>query len=185
MKTRKDKIKIIAVALLVCASLFGISCADSKSSESADNKIQASLIDVGGEENVVMDLSPGLTYHENGDYKLVENDWFVITLPAADTWDYHYDDETGYLEIFAVNSRREYSYGSEGGVLVSIHAVEPGDTSYREWSQFWDLGYADGKLIVANFPTDVQWDMESEQAEKEYMFLDDITRKDMSWFQMK
>lgn len=133
-----------------------------------------------------IDISSGLTERMDGDNKILETDWFTITLPAGDTWSYDYNPDSGWLELFTLSSRYTGEQGTAGGSLVFIHAVDPEtDTTYKEWSQYWEFGTVGDKLIVGNFPSDVQWNQNSKTAEEEYLYLDNITRASPDWFRLK
>jgi hypothetical protein len=135
-----------------------------------------------------IDLSTGYTVSIKDGNKTVSTDRFTITLPNAGTWDVSNNCETGIFEIYSNKSRThydEYLGQMYGGMLVELHAVKEGETWYKEWAQYYELGETDGRTIAANFPSDVQWDTEDATAESEYRALEEILRNGTSWYESK
>ena len=132
------------------------------------------------------DLFADVTVSVSGGNKTISTDAFSITLPNASTWDFKCTYNSGTLILYTPSSVR-YSEDSweSGGKLVELNTAEPGETWYKEWGQYYELGKAGSRQIVANFPTDVQWNTEDANAEKEYKVLNDILRGDTSWFTLK
>lgn len=132
------------------------------------------------------EIFSNITVSLNDGYKTVSTDAFSFTLPDASKWDFRYDYVHGIFYVFSpLSIRYDPEHGYHGGMLVQLSAAESGNTWYREWGKYYELGRCVDKMIVANFPTDVQWDMDNPDAQQEYMTISEILDEDQSWFTLK
>ena len=95
--------------------------------------------------------------------KIVDTDHFTLTLPLGGTWDYDYDSKTS-ITFYNIAGRE----ADCGGRLFSLVAYEPDDTSYENLPHYSVVGEAGGKVYVAEYPSDVQADVEVEEHMKQY-----------------
>lgn len=109
------------------------------------------------------DIASNLQLAGGGDEKAIDTDHFTITLTHGSTWDYEVDSKTS-ITIYNVASRE----ADLGGRLVSIIAYEAGDTEYEMLPSYGVIGEKDGKMYIAEYPTDVQYDFNDEQITADY-----------------
>ena len=95
--------------------------------------------------------------------KIVDTDHFTLTLPLGGTWDYDYDSKTS-ITFYNIAGRE----ADCGGRLFSLVAYEPDDTSYENLPHYSVVGEAGGKVYVAEYPSDVQADVEVEEHMEQY-----------------
>ena len=96
----------------------------------------------------------------------INTDHFVIGIPANTGWEIEAIDNRTFA-IFYVASRES----GFGGWLASISAFDYGDESYTDAPSYGVCGSDDEHVYVAFFPTDVQFDPDSETEAKGYQKL--------------
>lgn len=118
------------------------------------------------------DIAAGLKLKEKDGIKTLKTDHFILTLTHGDSWD------------AKVNSRNSITFyniaGREagcGGRLFSLIAYEPNDKDYENLPSYSVVGEKDGKAYVAEYPSDVQADVESEENMQLYMDTYDEVNK--------
>ena len=110
------------------------------------------------------DIASNLQVTEDGDVKSIDTDHFTLTLSHGSSWGYEINSKT-MITIFNIASH-DADYG---GRLVSIEVYDADDKEYEEMLPSYSvIGEKDGKVYVAEYPTDVQWDHEDAQAEEDY-----------------
>lgn len=110
------------------------------------------------------DIAASLRITVDGDKKTVDTDHFTITLTHESTWDCERGNNTSI--IFYNIAGREAGCG---GRLLSLIAYEQGDKTYEQHPHYCVVGEKGSKVYVAEFPSDVQADIENEQNMKDYM----------------
>ena len=58
---------------------------------------------------------------------------------------------------------------NHGGKLVTILAYDAGDGSYDILPEYNVIGESDGKVYIAAYPTDMQYDSDNKKAVTDYM----------------
>lgn len=109
------------------------------------------------------DIAANLMLAGGGAEKAIDTDHFTISLTHGSSWDYEVDSNTS-ITIYNVASRE----ADCGGRLVSILAYDAGDKSYEILPSYCVIGEKDGKVYIAEYPTDVQFDFNDEQATADY-----------------
>ena len=84
-------------------------------------------------------------------------------IAAKGTWDYDYDSKTS-ITFYNIAGRE----ADCGGRLFSLVAYEPDDDSYKGLPHYSVVGESGGKVYVAEYPSDVQADVEVEEHMKQY-----------------
>ena len=110
------------------------------------------------------DIAANLRISVDGDKKTVDTDHFTISLTHESTWDCEGGNNTSI--IFYNIAGREAGCG---GRLLSLIAYEQGDKTYEQHPHYCVVGEKGGKVYVAEFPSDVQADIENERNMNEYM----------------
>ncbi len=108
-------------------------------------------------------IASNLMLAGGGAEKAIDTDYFTITLTHGSSWDYEVDSNTS-ITIYNVASR-DADYG---GRLVSILAFDAGDTSYEVLPSYNVIGEKNGKVYIAEYPSDVQVDPSNDQAVEDY-----------------
>ena len=162
--TRKTK-AIIAILISLTIMLAMTACGSKE--ESADGAAS----DTQTEEQAAIDESAGdydiaANLKMKGDpegVKIIDTDHFTLTLPLGGTWDYDNDSKTS-ITFYNIAGRE----ADCGGRLFSLVAYELDDTSYENLPHYSVVGEADGKVYVAEYPSDVQADIEVEEHMEQY-----------------
>ena len=120
------------------------------------------------EEAVVEDVEYSIaanltdTMNEDGS-RTIDTDYFTVTLPLGDTWEYEVNDE---YSISFYNSAAKNN--NCGGHLGTIAAVDPADTDYQNLPHYAEIGQMGGILYIIDYPTDVQADVSTEKNIEDY-----------------
>lgn len=156
--------KVICIVLAASLILTAAGCNRNKNSAEeqlqetqAENQISESA------ETDEYDISSNLQVSVNGDRKTINTDHFTITLTHGDSWDYVIDSKTSITFYNAAAKDANC-----GGRLVSITAYDPDDKSYEVLPEHCVIGEADGKLYIAEYPSDVQFDPVDEKTAADY-----------------
>ncbi len=95
--------------------------------------------------------------------KTIETDYFTLTLSLPDTWNFEQDSSTS-ITFYNITGRD----AGCGGKLLTLIAFEPEDDSYKGFPHYSVVGESGGKVYIADYPSDVQADMEVEEHMKQY-----------------
>jgi predicted small lipoprotein YifL len=95
--------------------------------------------------------------------KIIDTDHFTLTLPLGGTWDYDYDSKTS-ITIYNIAGRE----ADCGGKLMSLVLYDPTDQSYNDLPHACVAGETIDGIYVAEFPSDVQADIENEENMQQY-----------------
>ena len=109
------------------------------------------------------DIASNLQLAGGGDEKAIDTDHFTITLTHGSSWDYTVDSRTS-ITIYNVAARE----ANCGGRLVSIKAYDPEDKDYEMLPSYSVIGEKNGKMYIAEYPSDVQFDPSDEQSAADY-----------------
>lgn len=112
------------------------------------------------EYNIASNLTE--TIYEDGT-KTIETDYFSLTLPLGDTWEYEVNDAYS-ISIYNTAAKNNNS----GGHLGTIVAVDPADTDYQNLPHYAEIGQMSGILYIIDYPTDVQADVTNDQNRTDY-----------------
>ena len=104
------------------------------------------------------------TTEDSDDYNIASNLQLAGgTLTHGSSWDYTVDSRTS-ITIYNVAARE----ANCGGRLVSIKAYDPADKDYEMLPSYSVIGEKNGKMYIAEYPSDVQFDPSDEQAAADY-----------------
>ena len=113
-------------------------------------------IDTGQETTEDSDdynIASNLQLAGGGDEKAIDTDHFTITLTHGSSWDYTVDSRTS-ITIYNV-AAREANCGGR-------------DKDYEMLPSYSVIGEKNGKMYIAEYPSDVQFDPSDEQAAADY-----------------
>lgn len=169
MKSRSKKYISLFIAALMVFALAGCSRemetaegqAESQAEDQAESQVEEQTPEAT--ETADFDIASNLQLAGGGDEKAIDTDCFTITLTHGSSWDYTVDSKTS-ITIYNVEAR-EADYG---GRLVSIIAYDTDDKEYEVLPSYSVIGEKNGKVYIAEYPSDVQFDPSNEKAAADY-----------------
>ena len=174
--TRRTKGFIAIMMSLVL--VFGIKACGSKIESEPEEETQTEeQAETQADEPADYDIASNLQIAngvdgEGGNTQVIDTDHFTLTLSHGGTWDYTVDSKTS-ITIYNIASRE----ADCGGRLVSIIAYDAGDKDYEMLPSYGVIGEKDGKVYIAKYPSDVQFNFEDEQATADYQAVYDELNK--------
>lgn len=169
--TRRTKEFIAIMMSLVL--VFGITACGSKTESEPEEETQTEeQAETQADEPAEYDIASNLQLAGGSDEKAIDTDHFTITLTHGSSWDYTVDSKTS-ITIYNIASRE----ADCGGRLVSIIAYDAGDMDYEMLPSYGVIGEKDGKVYIAEYPSDVQFNFEDEQATADYQAVYDELNK--------
>ena len=110
------------------------------------------------------DIGAGLKLKDKDGMKTLSTEHFTLTLSRGDSWDAKANSKTS---ITIYNTALYES--NQGGKLVTILAYDAGDENYDVLPEYNVIGKSGGKLYIAAYPTDMQYDSSNKKAVADYM----------------
>ena len=159
--TRRMK-TIIAILVSLTLVFAMTACASKTEPDSEEEKQTEEQTETQTEETAEYDIASNLRL-DGGDEKLLDTDYFRITLSHGSSWDYTVDSKTS-ITIYNIAARE----ANCGGRLVSIAAYDAGDNSYESLPSYGVIGEKNGKMYIAEYPSDVQFDPADEKSMEDY-----------------
>ncbi len=157
------KLKILISILLSMMLIFTITACGSKAEPEPEEETQTEeQTETQTDESAEYDIASNLRL-AGGDEKLLDTDYFRITLSHGSSWDYTVDSKTS-ITIYNIAARE----ANCGGRLVSIVAYDTGDKSYETLPSYGVIGEKNGKMYIAEYPSDVQFDPADEKSMEDY-----------------
>ena len=170
MKKSKLLISILLSIMLIFTMTTCGSKTDAEPETESETEAQTET-ETTTEESAEYDIASNLRL-AGGDEKLLDTDYFRITLPCGPSWDYTVDSKTS-ITIYNIASKE----ADCGGRLVSIIAYDADDKEYEVLPSYSVIGEKGGKVYIAEYPTDVQFNMDDEQATEDYKAVYDEVNK--------
>ena len=156
--------KTIIAILLSIMLVFALTACDSKTESEQETEPQTDeQTETTTDTPADYDIASNLQLAGGGDEKAIDTDHFTITLTHGSSWDYEVDSTTS-ITIYNIASRE----ADCGGRLVSIIVYDEGDKSYENLPSYAVIGEKNGKMYIAEYPSDVQFDLNDEQATADY-----------------
>lgn len=118
------------------------------------------------------DIAAGMKLKDKDGVKTLRTDHFVLTLTHGDSWD---------AKVNSKNSITIYNTAlyeaNRGGKLVTILAYDSGDENYDVLPEYNVIGESGGKVYIAAYPTDMQYDSSNKKAVADYLTVfDEVSR---------
>ena len=118
------------------------------------------------------DIAAGLKLKDKDGVKILSTDHFILTLTHGDSWD---------AKVNSRNSITIYNTAlyeaNRGGKLVTILAYDSGDENYVVLPEYNVIGESGGKVYIAAYPTDMQYDSSNKKAVADYLTVfDEVSR---------
>ena len=118
------------------------------------------------------DIATGLKLKEKDGVKTLSTEHFTLTLSHGDSWDAKVNSKTS----ITIYNTALYE-ANRGGKLVTILAYDADDENYDVLPEYNVIGKSGGKLYIAAYPTDMQYDSSNKKAVAEYMAVfDEVSR---------
>lgn len=110
------------------------------------------------------DIASGLKITSKDGEKTLETDHFNLTLSHGKSWDVKVNSKTS-ITVY----NKALNEAGHGGKLVTILAYDIGDDSYDVIPEYNIIGEKNGKVYIAAYPTDVQFDESDKKSYGDYM----------------
>ena len=161
--TEKNK-KLIGVVLAVSLMLTVVGCSNGENpADEQQPETQTEEQAAETTENADYDIASNLKQEDIGDEKLIDTDYLTIKLTHGSSWDYTIDSKTS-ITIYNIAANE----ANFGGRLVSIVAYDLDDKRYEMLPIYNIIGEKNGRVYIAEYPSDVQFDPSDEQAAADY-----------------
>jgi hypothetical protein len=116
------------------------------------------------EVQVDYDIAAGLKLKDKDGIKTLSTDHFTLKLTHGKSWDVKVNSKTS----ITIYNKALYE-GNCGGKLVTILAYDAGDESYDVLPEYNVIGKSGGKVYIAAYPTDMQYDSSNRKAVADYL----------------
>ena len=155
------KMKTIIAILISLTLMLAMTACGSRSESAEETAESGTELEAVPEEEY--DIASNLNETANENSKTIETDCFTLTLSMPDTWNYEQDSSTS-ITFYNIAGRE----AGCGGRLLTLVAFDSDDDSYKGLPHYSVVGESYGKFYVAEYPSDVQADMENEEHMKQY-----------------
>ena len=158
-KLKKTAVLLGGVMLILLIIVWGI-------------KHNMKPVDIQQETEPETEAVTGLKLKEKDGIKTLKTDHFILTLTHGDSWD---------AKVNSRNSITIYNTAlyeaNRGGKLVTILAYDSGDENYDVLPEYNVIGESGGKVYIAAYPTDMQYDSSNKKAVADYLTVfDEVSR---------
>ena len=109
------------------------------------------------------DIASGLKLKDKDGIKTLKTDHFTLTLSHGKSWDVKVNSKTS-ITVY----NKALNKADLGGKLVTILAYDAGDDSYDVIPEYNVIGESNGKVYIAAYPTDVQFDESDKKSYGDY-----------------
>ena len=110
------------------------------------------------------DIAAGLKLKDKDGIKTLSTDHFTLKLTHGKSWDAKVNNKTS----ITIYNTALYE-ANRGGKLVTILAYDAGDESYDVMPEYNIIGESGGKVYIAAYPTDMQYDSSNKKAVANYL----------------
>lgn len=110
------------------------------------------------------DIAAGLKLKDKDGIKTLSTDHFTLKLTHGKSWDAKVNSKTS-ITIYNIALYET----NRGGKLVTILAYDTGDESYDVLPEYNVIGESGGKVYIAAYPTDMQYDSSNKKAVANYV----------------
>ena len=110
------------------------------------------------------DIAANLKLKDKEGVKTLSTDHFMMTLTHGKSWDAKVNSKSS----ITIYNTALYE-ANHGGKLVTILAYDAGDESYDVLPEYNVIGERGGKVYIAAYPTDMQYDSSDKKAVANYM----------------
>ena len=145
--------KTIIAMLMSLALVFAVTACGSKTEPETEaepqNDEQMETQQETPETSAEYDIASNLRLAGGGDEKAIDTDYFTITLTHGSSWDYTVDSKTSIT-------------------IYNVAAREANCGDYEMLPSYGIIGEKDGKMYIAEYPSDVQFDPSDEKAMEDY-----------------
>ncbi len=110
------------------------------------------------------DIAAGLKLKDKDGVKTLSTDHFTMTLSRGNSWDAKVNSKTS----ITIYNTALYEANC-GGKLVTILAYDAVDESYDVLPEYNIIGESGGKVYIAAYPSDMQYDSRNKKAVADYI----------------
>ncbi len=175
-KLKKTAVLLGGVMLILLIVVWGIKHNMKTVDMQPEPKTETEAVDEEPEEipeaKSDYDIAAGLKMKEKDGIKSLSTDHFILTLSHGKSWDAKVNSKTS----ITIYNKNLYE-GNRGGKLVTIFAYDAGDESYDVLPEYNIIGESGGKVYIAAYPTDMQYDSRNKKAVADYLAVfDEVSR---------
>ena len=167
-KLKKTAVLLGGVMLILLIIVWGIkhNMKPINEQQEADTETEA-VIEEPEEKPEVQadyDIAAGLKLKDKDGIKTLSTDHFTLKLTHGKSWDAKVNNKSS----ITIYNTALYE-ANRGGKLVTILAYDAGDESYDVLPEYNIIGESGGKIYIAAYPTDMQYDSSNRKAVSDYM----------------
>jgi hypothetical protein len=167
-KLKKTAVLLGGVMLILLIIVWGIKHnmkpVDVQPEAETEMEVVTEEPEVAPEANADYDIAAGLKLKDRDGVKTLSTDHFTLTLTHGKSW----DAKVGSKTSITIYNTALYE-ANHGGKLVTILAYDAGDESYDVLPEYNVIGERGGKVYIAAYPTDMQYDSSDKKAVANYM----------------
>ena len=118
------------------------------------------------------DIAAGLKLNDKDGVKTLSTDHFTLKLTHGKSWDVKVNSKTS----ITIYNTALYE-ANHGGKLVTIIAYDAGDKNYDVLPEYNIVGESGGKVYIAAYPSDMQYESSNKKAVADYLAVfDEVSR---------
>ena len=167
-KLRKTAVLLGGVMLILLIIVWGtkhnMKPVDVQPEAETEMEVVTEEPEVAPEANADYDIAAGLKLKDKDGGKILSTDHFTMTLTHGKSWDAKVNSKTS----ITIYNTALYE-ANHGGKLVTILAYDAGDESYDVLPEYNVIGESGGKVYIAAYPTDMQYDSSDKKAVANYL----------------
>ncbi len=167
-KLKKTAVLLGGVMLILLIIVWGIKHNMKPINEQpeADTETEAVIEEPEDKPEVQTDynIAAGLKLKDEDGTKTLSTDHFTLKLTHGKSWDAKVNSKTS----ITIYNTALYE-ANRGGKLVTILAYDAGDESYDVLPEYNVIGESGGKVYIAAYPTDIQYDSSNKKAVANYL----------------
>ena len=167
-KLKKTAVLLGGVMLILLIIVWGIKHnmkpVDVQPEAETEMEVVTEEPEVAPEANADYDIAAGLKLKDKDGVKTLSTNHFTLTLTHGKSWDAKVNSKTS----ITIYNTALYE-ANHGGKLVTILAYDAGDENYDILPEYNVIGERGGKVYIAAYPTDMQYDSSDKKAVANYM----------------
>ena len=167
-KLKKTAVLLGGVMLILLIIVWGIKLnmkpVDVQPESDPETEVVVEEPEETPEANPDYDIAAGLKLKEKDGVKTLSTDHFTLALTHGKSWDVKVNGKTSIM----IYNTALYE-ANRGGKLVTILAYDAGDESYDVLPEYNVIGESGGKVYIAAYPTDMQYDSSDKKAVANYL----------------
>ena len=166
-KLKHTAVLLAGVMIILVIVVWGIKHnmkpAEIKQEHEAQTEAVTEEDEVAAQPPTDYDIASGLKIKDKDGVKTLKTDQFTLTLSHGKSWDVKVNSKTS-ITVY----NKALNKADHGGKLVTILAYDVSDESYDVIPEYNVIGESHGKVYIAAYPTDVQFDESDKKSYSDY-----------------